>query len=65
MDMLLVTLMGRKSLEHFLRNNCNKDQKSLEFKKVSKRKGDKLYVEWKGYDNWFNSCIDKKYSINE
>ena len=33
-----------------------------EFKveKVMKRKGDKLYVKWKGYDNSFNSWIDKK-----
>ena len=25
-----------------------------------KRKGDKLYVKWEGYDNSFISCIDKK-----
>ena len=25
-----------------------------------KRKGDKFYVEWKGYDDRFNSWIDKK-----
>ena len=34
-------------------------------KKVIKRKGDKLYVKWQGYDNSFNSWIDKKSSINE
>ena len=28
--------------------------------KVIKRKIDKLYVKWKGYDNSFNSWIDKK-----
>ena len=28
--------------------------------KVLKRKGDKLYVKWKGYDHSFNSWIDKK-----
>ena len=28
--------------------------------KVIKRKGDKLYVKWKGYDNFFNIWIDKK-----
>ena len=28
--------------------------------KVIKKKGDKLYVKWKGYDNSFNSWIDKK-----
>ena len=25
-----------------------------------KRKGNKVYVKWKGYDNSFNSWIDKK-----
>ena len=25
-----------------------------------KRKGDKLYVKWKGYNDLFNSWIDKK-----
>ena len=29
-------------------------------KKRKKRKGDKLYVKLKGYDNSFNSWIDKK-----
>ena len=28
--------------------------------KVIKRKGDELYVRWKGYDNSFNSWINKK-----
>ena len=32
--------------------------------KVIKKKGDKLYVKWKVYDNSFNSWIDKK-DINE
>ena len=30
-----------------------------------KRKGDKLYVKWKGYDSCFNSWIDKKHIIND
>ena len=29
-----------------------------EQKKVIKRKGDRLYVKWKGYDSSFNSWID-------
>ena len=33
-----------------------------EFRKenVIKKKGDKLYVKWKGYDSSFNSWINKK-----
>ena len=37
-------------------------QEKFRIEKVLKRKGDKLYVKWKGYDNRFNSCIDKKRS---
>ena len=36
------------------------NQEKLRIEKVLKRKGDKLYVKWKGYDNSFNSSIDKK-----
>ena len=36
------------------------DQQELRIEKVIKKKGDILYVKWKGYDNSFNSCIDKK-----
>ena len=35
-------------------------QEEFRIEKVIKRKGDKMYVKWKGYDNSFNSCIDKK-----
>ena len=37
----------------------------LGVQKVIKRKGDKLYVKWKGYNNSFNSWIDQKDNINE
>ena len=36
------------------------NQKEFRIETVVKRKIDKLYVEWKGYDNSFNSWIDKK-----
>ena len=36
------------------------DRQEFRIEKVIKRKGDKLYVKWKGYDNSFNSWIDKK-----
>ena len=38
----------------------NTSQEKFRIEKVLKRKGDKLYVKWKGYDNRFNSWIDKK-----
>ena len=36
------------------------NQKEFRIEKVIKRKVDKLYVKWKGYDNSFDSWIDKK-----
>ena len=36
------------------------NQKEVRIEKVLKRKGDKLYIKWKGYNNSFNSWIDKK-----
>ena len=38
----------------------NTGQEEFRIEKVIKRKGDKIYVKWKGYDNSFNSWIDKK-----
>ena len=34
-------------------------QKGFRIEKVIKRKGNTLYVKWKGYGNRFNSWIDK------
>ena len=36
------------------------NQKEFRIQKILKIKGDKLYVKWKGYDNSFNSWINKK-----
>ena len=36
------------------------NQEEFRIEKILKRKGDKLYVKWKGYDNSFNSWINKK-----
>ena len=36
------------------------NQKEFGIEKVFKKKGDKLYVNWKGYNNLFKSWIDKK-----
>ena len=53
--------MVNQLLEHFMKNNCKKtNQKEFRIEKILKRKGDKLYVKWKGYDNSFNSWSNKK-----
>ena len=36
------------------------NQKEFRIEQILKRKGDKFYVKWKGYDNSFNSWINKK-----
>ena len=35
------------------------NQQKFRIEKVIERKGNKLYVKWKGYDNSFNSWIDE------
>ena len=39
------------------------NQREFKIEKATKQKGDKLYVKWRGYDNSFNSWIDKKYIV--
>ena len=36
------------------------NQQKSRIEKIIKKKGDKLYVKWKGYDSSFNSWTDKK-----
>ena len=50
--------MVKKLLVVFMKKNTN--QKEFRIEKVIKRKGNKLYVKWKGCNNSFNSWIDKK-----
>ena len=38
-------------------------QKQFRIGKIMKRKVYKLYVKWKGYDDSFNSWIDKKGTV--
>ena len=45
--MLLMMLMMKKL------NNCKKDRKEFRIEKIIKRKGNKLHVKWKGYNNSF------------
>ena len=54
-------LNGEKVIGTFYEIELQKtNQKEFRIEKVFKRKGDKLYVKWKGYDNSFNSWINKK-----
>ena len=48
-------------LEPFMKKNFKEiKQKEFRIEKVIKRRGNKLYIKWKGYDNSFNSWIDQK-----
>ena len=52
---------GEEIIGTFYENELQKtNKKKFRIEKVRKKKGDKLYVTWKGYDNAFNSWIDKK-----
>ena len=49
-------LNGEENIGTFYEKGLQKtNQKEFRIEKVIKRKGDKLYVRWKGYDNLFNS----------
>ena len=54
-------LNGEEYIGTFYEKELQKtNQEEFRIEKVIRRKGDKLYVKWKGYDNSFNSWIDKK-----
>ena len=58
---VIIDLKGQETVGRFQEKGLPKtNQKQFRVVKVMKRKGDKLYVKWKGYDNLFNSWIDKK-----
>ena len=55
-----VIIMVKKLLERFTKKELQKaNQKEFRVENVIKRKGDKLYVKWKGCDNSFNCWINK------
>ena len=57
-------LNGEKIIGAFYEKELQKiDQQEFRIEKVIKKKDDKLYVKWKGYDNSVNSWIDKKYLV--
>ena len=58
---MISDLNGEEITRSFFEKVLQKtSQEKFRIENVLKRKGDKLYVKWKGYDNRFNSWIDKK-----
>ena len=58
-------LNGEEIIGTFYEKELQKtNQKEFRIEKVIKRKGDRLYVKWIGYDISFNSWIDKKIYYN-
>ena len=58
-------LNGEKITGSFYEKKLQKsNQKQFRIEKVLKRKGDKLYVNWKRYNNSFNTSISKKYLVH-
>ena len=54
-------LNGEEIIGSFYEKELQKtNQKAFRIEKVIKRKRNKLYVKWKGYNKSFNSWIDKK-----
>ena len=53
-------LNGEEIIGTFYKKELQKtNQEEFRIEKVIKRKGKKIYVKWKGYNNSFNSWIDK------
>ena len=54
-------LNGEEIIGTFYEKQLQKtNQKKIRVEKKLTKKGNKLYVKWKGYNNSFNSWIDKK-----
>ena len=54
-------LNGEEIIGAFYENELQKtNQEEFRIEKVITRKGDKIYVKWKGYEDLFNSWVDKK-----
>ena len=59
---MISELNGEPITGNFYEKELQKNsQEECRVEKLLKRKGDKMYVKWKGYHNSFNSWINKKY----
>ena len=58
---VITDLNGEIIIGNFYEKELQKtNQKEFRIDEILKKKGDKLYVKWKGYNNSFNSWINKK-----
>ena len=58
---LINDLNGEKIVGSFYEKELQKtDEKEFRIEKVIKKKGNRLLVKWKNYNNYFNGWIDKK-----
>ena len=58
---VISNLKGKEIFETFYEKELQStNQIQFRKEKVIKRKGNKLYAKWKGYDNSINTSIDKK-----
>ena len=61
---VITDLNGEEIIRTFYEKELQKiDQQEFRIEKVISKKGDNLYVKWKGYDSSFNSWIDKKHLV--
>ena len=58
---VIYDLNGEKTIGTFYEKELQStNQQKFRIEKVIRKKEDKLYVKWKGYNNSFNSWSDKK-----
>ena len=61
MDIVINNLNGKEIIGTFYVKELQKtNQQKFKIEKISKKKGNKLYIKWKGYDNSFNSWIESR-----
>ena len=58
----VISDLNRKNIvgTFFKKKSQKTNQEEFRVEKVIKRKGNKLFTQWKGYDNSFNNWTDKK-----
>ena len=46
-----------------MQKNCKTNQKQFRINKLIERKGDRLYVKWKNYDNFLTVGLTKNITL--